>query len=152
MYNLNTSKCFLIMLLPWVFWFRLDNFLYVFDAGCCKGHLFISISGKVPSIWSKYNFHEVAYIHICNSTNIIWKNIFFSMFFLEYIRFVYIMLCVNLLQSIDRGSHPDVDQKTAALGQQVYLIVIVQFKYVKMFSYYVVSVSISSYFFYKLRK
>ena len=64
------------------------------------------------------------------------------MFFHEYIRLVYIMLFVYLLQSVDRGNQLFVDQNTATLGQQVYLIVIVQFKYVKMFSYYVVTVSI----------
>ena len=47
-----------------------------------------------------------------------------------------------MLQSIDHGSHSPVNQKTTSLGQRVNMIVIVQFKYVKMFCYYIVSVTL----------
>ena len=70
------------------------------------------------------------------------KMFFFIVFFHEYIRLVYIMLFVYFLQSVDRGNHQDVDHTATILRQHVYLIVTVQFIYVKMFSYYVVSMSI----------
>ena len=67
---------------------------------------------------------------------------FVVVFFHEYIRLVYINLFVYLLQSLDRGSHQHIDQTKTTSRKKVYPIVIVQFKYVKMFSYYVVSMSI----------
>ena len=64
------------------------------------------------------------------------------MFFQKYIHLVYIILFVYFLQSVDRGNHLAINQMKATSGKQLNLIVIVQFIYIKMFCYYIVSVSI----------
>ena len=68
--------------------------------------------------------------------------IFFLVFSHEYIRMVYTMLSIFTSQGSDQEIPPVVGHTSAASGQEVNMIVTVQFKYVKMLCYYIVSVSI----------
>ena len=101
------------------------------------------VIGYLPNNWSEeYNFLAATCIHLCNSTNINWKNSFYCYVFSWIYSFGLYNVILYLLQSVDQGNHLNVDQTTTTSRKHVYLIVNVQFKYVKMFSYYVVTMSI----------
>ena len=64
------------------------------------------------------------------------------MFFRLYSHMVYKMISIFTSQGSDRGIPPAAGQKTVASRKEVNMIVIVQFKYVKMLCYYILLESI----------